>query len=144
MARATLRAPVRRLFAVLACATLLLATGCDTPLITIRIPGFDSSEVEGIGIWRESDQGGEWELVSEIGLDVGEVPGSGYEIAYYPFELDDGSSITLTAGVERSGGASEDITVRLIWNRHTPPGVFRASAYNAAGHSALSLEAVAL
>jgi hypothetical protein len=131
----------RRLLVGLACAALLLVSGCVGPFVRIHLQMLDFEEVavQGVGIWRESVQPGQWELVSEIPIAVHYAYGK--EWIYYELELVDGTMLLLASLIERDLEHPERVAMRLQYLAEAA-GSLRVSAYNAAGHSALSLEEI--
>jgi hypothetical protein len=129
-------AAARRLLAGLACTALLLVSGCLGPvLIHLQIAGFDEAAVQGVGVWRESGQPDQWELVGELPLTFNSRDGT--ERLLYGFELPDGLVLPLATALERDIQDPDRVTISL-WYYPDDAGVLRISAYNAAGHSALS------
>jgi hypothetical protein len=134
--RSAFVAAARRLIAGLACAALLLVSGCVGPvLIRLQVAGFDEAAVEGVGVWREPGQPGQWELVAELPLTPNDSDGT--ERLLYGFELPDGSVVSLATALERDIEDPDRVTMSL-WYYPDDAGVLRVSVYNAAGHSALS------
>jgi len=132
-------AVARRLLVGMACAALLLVSGCVGPLLFIRleIAGFGEAAVQGVGVWRESGQPGQWELVAEVPLTL--TYRDGREWVLYDIELPDGSMFPLASAVERDIQDPGYVTTGLHYYMDGA-GSLRVSAYNPAGHSALSLE----
>jgi hypothetical protein len=130
-----------RLFAGLACSALLFVGGCVGPLLGIRmqILDFDEVGVQGVGIWLESGQPGQWALVREIPLTLDIRDGK--EWILYELELPDGSVLPLASAVERDLQHPDRVTT-LLHYFSDGSGSLRVSAYNPAGHSALSLEEI--
>ena len=130
-------AAARRLIAGLACAALLLINGCVLPvLLHLQIVGFEEAAVQGVGIWHESGGPDQWELLSEIPLTIHYA--NGKEWLYYDLERPDGSTLLLASTIERDIQDPDRVTMRLQYISDRA-GSLRASVYNAAGHSALSL-----
>jgi hypothetical protein len=131
----------RRLLAALVCAAPLLASGCDTPIsLGILILDFDSSAVEGVGIWGESAQPGSWVLVGNIAFERSSTP-SGIEVVDYELHVPGYPPVPLSSEIVRYYRHPDAVGFELL---HAPlgSGRFRISAYNRAGHSPLSPNAI--
>jgi len=134
---------MRRSLTRVALALSLLALtiplgGCKTLPVRIEIPGFGTGQVDGLWFWRYSEESETFERVCRVDisnpLDV-----RGEEGIEYVQTCDASGTfaITLATPIERLN--SSNVLVEIYFIRWEPdPGVFRASAFNSSGESALS------
>jgi hypothetical protein len=132
----------RRLLAALACAALVFASGCDRYWIYIDVVilDFNSSAVEGVGIWGESAQRGRWELVGNVAFEHSITP-SGIEVVNYQLHVPGSPPVPLSSEILRRAAYPDLVRLELLY-APVGAGPFRVSAYNRAGHSPLSPDAI--
>lgn len=139
-------------------AALLFSSGCGAPIdpsmvspgiipdnvavLRMQLPSFDESPIEGIWMWRKSETTGEFEPLSEIRF-TGNIEEPGGEFVEYELHDPAGNTlgITLSAQIDRSGEMPE---LTLWFVRFSLPGEFKATLYNDAGESGLSIETIVL
>lgn len=128
----TFRSRTRSLLAALALLSLC-STGCQVKQFIVQLPGFESSKVLGLWVWRESPASGEFERYALI--EFGKlVEAEGHEFLSYSVTIA-GTPFTLASGVERSP-TPDDVVVSLSLGM--VGGTFKLTSYNAAGESPLS------
>ena len=118
--------------------------GCYAPLMKIQLPGFANGNVDGVWLWRQLSSG-YFQRVCKIAFSDPYMKG-GVEIVDYQQTCLDGRPKTplWSASVTRSAGNPDTATLTLIIQGNNPPMTNKASAYNAAGESALSTSTVKL
>ena len=125
-----------RIRAALAALALLglCSTACDLRGFRVQLPGFETSEVLGLWVWRASPQTGDFERYAQI--EFGSIVTEG-EFEFLPYTVTiGGSPFTFSALVARSPAAPEDLTLTLSFGQAA--GTFKVSSYNAVGESPLS------
>jgi len=131
-----------RLVALLGLLSCLPLFGCRwAEIVTVQIPDFDSSAVEGVWIWREAAAGGAFERNLHFRLDDTTYLRDGEEYVLYTLIEPSGESRwTLPARLERDPADQDRVKIRFLLLLVEGGGHFRASTYNAAGESALSAQ----
>lgn len=133
---------VARLVVALA---LLVApiTGCDTRTIQVRLPGFGAGRTDGIWLWRL--EAGSYRRICRFDLSDPYSSG-GAEVLVYWQSCTDGrpSSPAWQASVERLPSDPSTVTLVLIYRPNGSLAPHRATAFNAAGESALSSTSLTL
>ncbi|MGH0037039.1 MAG: hypothetical protein ACQGVK_18595 [Myxococcota bacterium] len=125
--------------ALLGVALCLPLFGCRwAESVTVQIPDFDSSAVEGVWIWREGDEDYSRSLHYRI-EDAFTQDGEEY-LLYTVLEPTGESRWTLPARIERDSFDPDNVQIRFLLLLIEGGGNFRASTYNAVGESALSAE----
>lgn len=128
----TFRSHTRTWLAALALLGLC-STGCQVKQFLVRLPGFESSKVLGLWVWRAAPGSAEFERYALI--EFGKlVEADGFEFLSYTVTIA-GRPFTLASEVERSP-TPDDVEVSLSLG--TVDGVFKLTSYNAAGESPLS------
>jgi len=112
--------------------------GCSAPLLKIQLPGFYNGSVDGVWLWRRLASG-YYQRVCRIDFSNAYVAG-GTEIVDYQQTCLDGRppSPPWSAPVARLPGNYSTVTLGLMYRRNGVPLTHKASAFNAAGESALS------
>jgi hypothetical protein len=132
---------LRGLFAVSACALLMPTFGCRwAEMVTIEIPDFDSSAVQGVWMYRWSDAAQDYERSIELRIVD---RGVGNDTEYIDYEIRDSSGnvrYTLPAEIVRDQGNPDGALIDFFVVLFDGEGTFRASTYNDAGESQLSAE----
>ena len=126
-------------------AVILMAlplTACEWVQVGIRIPDFESSQVEGVWIWRFSEETEEFERVAQIQMDPESSEGG--SIVSYQIDYGEGTEPYHLWADLVPDEDPDALNVVLWYPRVGAPGFYRASSYNAAGESPLSAEMVAL
>jgi hypothetical protein len=118
--------------------------GCSAPLIRIELPGFAKGNVDGVWLWRQLASG-YFQRVCKITFSDPYMK-NGAELVDYQQTCLDGRPKTpqWSAPVTRAAGNPDTATLSLIIQGSKPPFTNKASAYNAAGESALSTSTVQL
>ena len=128
----------RRIPIVLALALLPL-TGCETSSVTIELPTFGKGDVDGIWMWKLSSTSGQYERSCRITLSNAKSTPSGETIAYEQDCVSGHPGLKMQAFIQRKPGDLSTATIQLYYFRWSDEaGSYKASAYNAAGESALS------
>ena len=121
--------------------------GCETKAVRLMIPGFGNGSIEGIWLWRQAEANGQYERACRIELYDPQSTGSETEELPY-FQVCDGQAgfggMNLKATITRLPADPGTIVVELWYFRFAPPGQFKASAYNGAGESTLSVNTLPL
>lgn len=138
----------------IALALSLLAipmTGCEPKRVQIQLDAFGSSGIEGIFLYRQHPAGGGFQRICEIRFsDLRTIVRRGQtveRIKYVQNCLDgqtDTPALLFETSVQRPGGDPDAILVDIWYLRFEDPGNYRASAFNAAGESALSAASLPL
>jgi len=125
-----------RIRAALAALALLglCSTACDVKGFRVQLPGFETTEVRGLWLWRASPQTGEFERFAQI--EFGSIVAEG-DFEFLPYTVTiGGSPFTFNALVTRVPAAPEDVSLGLSFGQAL--GTFKISSYNAVGESPLS------
>ena len=115
-------------------ALSLSAAGCEVRGFHIQVPGFDTMEVKGLWVWRESATPGEFERYAQIEFGDRFEMYEGAEFLWYSFPTA-GGPMHLQTSIER-GPAPDTVNLNLAFIE--VPGTFKLSAYNDSGESPLS------
>ena len=120
-----------------AAALLLSVSGCSWVTFTVGILDFDTSQVEGLWLWR-ADSSGAFQHAARFDFSAPQMEGSS-EIMDYVISVP-GSTGGLPAqvSVQRAPADPNQVTLVLLYPRGETSGVYRVSSFNAAGESALS------
>lgn len=131
---------------LLAAALLLLAVqGCKWFEITVKIPDYDSRQVQGVWMWRKDSASGQWQRAGQIVFQPAAAAANpGDEALQYVVVQPDGFGLPLRAPVQRDTAAPDRVTVRLWYARYLEPGEYRVSTYNESGESPLSPQSLDL
>ena len=143
-----------RLLRSAALALSLLAVpmlGCEPKPVQIQLDAFGSSGIEGIFLYRQNPAGGTFQRTCEIRFSdfrTIERRGQTVERIKYVQNCVDGEigtpALLLETTVRRPGNDPDAILLELWYLRFEDPGTYRASAFNAAGESALSAASLPL
>lgn len=118
--------------------------------VTVLVPDFDSSEVEGVWFWRLSQDTGQYVRDGQIVFeDQAYTMDDGRELLPYSLLTDDGILIhdALATVLARDSTNPDRVTLKLQYAAINKAGMsptYRVSSYNAAGDSALSNETAVL
>ena len=134
------------LFAV---ALLLLAVeGCKWFALTVKIPDFDSRQVQGVWVWRKDSATGQWQRAGQIVfqpvLPAAAASQPGAEEMQYVVVQPEGFGLPLRAPVQRDPTTPDRATLSLWYARYLDAGEYRVSTYNEAGESPLSPQSLEL
>jgi hypothetical protein len=115
--------------------SLLLLVGCETKGVSVEIPGFDETTVEGIWLWRLSETSGDYERVCQIEL----IPGDDLQSVDYVQRCPlSGDGMLLRARLQPLAGDPTGARLDLWYVRWEDTGTYRASLFNVWGESELS------
>lgn len=131
---------IRRLPALLGLVACVAGgLGCDLQWVTVTIPDYDSKQVKGVWVWRQSEQSGQFVRDTEIEF-VEPIEGSnGYELLRIETTTGPlGERSSMPTGIERDATNPDRVTLSLGFTRLSAPGVFKVSTYNTMGDSPLS------
>ncbi len=136
-----MRRSVRCLAVVAAVLWIVPFTGCRlAEVVTIRITDFDSSEVEGVWMWRLSDETNMYERSTELHImEVSQVGDREY-LNYAIRDAEGRASLVLPAEIIRDPQNPDSVELSFFVVLFEGDGTFRASTYNEAGESPLSAE----
>ncbi len=144
----------RRLRSIALALSLLAIslTGCEAKRIQIQLDAFGSSAIEGIFLYRENAPGGGlYQRICEIRFgDLRTIVRRGQtveRIKYVQNCLDgqpDTPALSFETSVQRPSNDPDAILLDIWYLRFEDPGTYRASAFNAAGESALSAASLTL
>ncbi len=126
---------------------LLPLFGCETKRVWVQLEGVDEGNVEGIWLWRLSDELGSYERVCRIPFGDHEIVGATESVHYIQECGDDGQDgigFELSTELKRSTPAQTRVTLGLWYLRWEDPGVYKVSSYGAYGETALSLSTIQL
>jgi hypothetical protein len=130
----------------LAFVLLLLSFGCETRAVRMEIPAFGNGNVDGVWLWRRVEGTGNYKRACRLELDAPQLDEAGTEVLSYLQVCDTPGQVgmNLKATIDRLPDEPSTIVVTMWYFRFAQPGQFKASAYNAAGESALSSAALSL
>jgi hypothetical protein len=130
----------------LAFVLLLLSFGCETRAVKMEIPAFGNGNVDGVWLWRRIEGTGKYKRACRFELDVPQLDQAGTEVLSYLQVCDTPgqAGMNLKATISRLPEDPSTIIVTMWYFRFDQPGQFKASAYNAAGESALSSASLSL
>lgn len=132
---------LRRFVAFSSLVLALPFLGCHfAEFVTIEIPDYDSSEVEGIWMWR--DLGNDFERAAEIRILDHQEAEDGEFVVYSVRDSDGDELLALPAAVVRDETNPDSVQISFFIHFSTGGGTFRASTYNAVGESTLSSQAL--
>ena len=124
--------------------------GCEPAKVQIQLDSFSTSGIEGIVLHRE-DTDGTFRPVCEIHFsDFRTIVrrGESIERIKYVQTCLDGimgiPALVLETDVERPANAPDAVQLELWYWRFENPGIYKASAFNAAGESPLSASSLQL
>lgn len=118
--------------------------------VTVLIPDFDSSQVEGLWFWQLSQETGEYVRDGRIVFaDQTHTLDDGRVLLPYTLLREDGALVhdSLATVLRRDSSDPDRVTLKLQYATTDEPGMspsYRVSSYNAAGDSALSAETAIL
>lgn len=125
--------------ALLGLALCLPLFGCRwAETVTVEIPDFDSSAVEGVWIWREGS--GTYSRSLHYRIEDAFVQDGEEYLLYTVLEPNGQSRWTLPARIERDAMNQDNVRIQFLLLLVEGGGNFRASTYNAVGESALSAQ----
>ncbi len=125
--------------------------GCEPKRVQIQLDAFGSSGIEGIFLYRQNPAGGAFQRACEIrfsDFQTIERRGQTVERIKYLQNCVDGEigtpALLLETTVRRPGNDPDAILLELWYLRFEAAGTYKASAFNAAGESALSAASLPL
>jgi hypothetical protein len=128
---------LRGLIALSSLLLVLPSLGCQfAEFVTIEIPDYDSSSVEGIWIWRDLD--GDYERAAEIKILDHQQEEAGEYVVYSVRDPDGRELLALPATIVRNELNPSSVQISFFVHVGAGGGTLRASTYNAAGESTLS------
>lgn len=111
----------------------LCVAGCDLRAFRVRIPHFETAQVQGLWVWRAEPSG---EFVRFAQIEFGELAEED-GVEYLPYSVAvAGSPMVLNSPVVRAPTAPEDVTLCIALRNEV--GTYKVSSYNAVGESPLS------
>jgi hypothetical protein len=124
-----------RLALVALVAIALGATGCDVRSFRVQIPGFDSTGVLGLWVWRQDPDTGEFARYAQIRFGNRFKIIGGAEYLWYTFPAVEGP-MSLQSRLDRPSEDPDSALLNLAFLE--VPGTFKVSSYTAEAESALS------
>jgi hypothetical protein len=124
------------LAAALACVPLF---GCQIVTVTVRIPDFD--QVNGIWLWRLSDAG-QYQRSGRLQFSPPQQGAQGEVLLYKETCANGVKGIANQAWMQRAPDDPSTVTLSLHYLNCEQPGTYRATAFNDAGESNLSVTSV--
>jgi hypothetical protein len=120
-----------------AAALLLSVSGCTWVSVAVKILDFNTSQVQGIWLWR-ADASGSFQREARYDFSPPQTTSSG-EVMDYVISMS-GTSGTLSAqaSVQRSSTDPNQVALVLVFPRSESSGTYRVTSFNAAGESTLS------
>lgn len=120
-------------------------TACDVSQVTVEIPDFQSSQVEGLWLWHLSDQTGQYERLSQVTFDSNPQSAVDSGTITYTIVAPDGQhEATILSAITPSTTNPDSVTLTLYVERANQHGSFRVSTFNAAGESPLSSASITM
>ncbi len=121
--------------------------GCETKRVWLQLEGVEDGSVEGVWLWRLSDEIGSYERFCRIPFGEREQAG-GTESIHYIQECGDGGQsgvgFDLFTDLKVSEQTQDRVTIGLWYMRWEDPGVYKVSSYGAYGETALSTTTIQL
>jgi hypothetical protein len=131
------RARALRLAAAFLLALPLL--GCDVlQQVTVALVDFETSQVEGISLWRLDPGTAQWERRYEIQFGTTYVKDGIEYIDYTLLNIDGSEFMQAPAQVIRDPAQPGSVQVSMWFFVYDPPSQYKVAAFNAYGESALS------
>jgi len=128
---------------LLALTALAALPGCKVPGVTLMLSDFDTSQVDGLRVWREDAGTGELrEELAVVFTGVSETA-DGEVLTYQLWDGDTLIAGDIPTALERDPDQPQAATFRLDV-LVVPGGRYRLSAWNAAGESQPSAEVLVL
>jgi hypothetical protein len=124
-----------RLALVALVAIGLGATGCDVRSFRVQIPGFESTGVLGLWVWRQDPDSGDFVRYAQIRFGNRFQMYQGAEYLWYTFPAAEGP-MSLQTRLDRPSGDPDSALLNLAFLE--VPGTFKVSSYTAAAESSLS------
>lgn len=141
---------VRHALLVAVALLVLPLFACRWYGVTVLIPDFDTSQVEGVWFWRLSQDTGQYVRDGQIVFaDQAHTLDDGRVLLPYTLLTNDGLLVhdSLATVLDRDSTNPDRVTLNLQYAALDKAGMspsYRVSSYNAAGDSALSDETVVL
>lgn len=133
----------RALAALTAGCVAFLLTACDLRRVDLLIPDFESSQVEGVEVWRLAEGSNTPVYAGTIRFsDVQVDPASGREFVDYVNLPADGATdaVATQAWLVHVDATNPDaVQLLLIYDMRTESGWYKVSTFNAQGSSPLSV-----
>lgn len=120
-----------------------LLQGCEGAVeyVSLRIPGFDTSQVTGVSLWKLDEATGKYRKHDELAFDRETIDGQ--EWVSYSVRGDSvaGPAASWRSRVERPDSESDSVKLDLLVPRPAA-GTYKLSLSNEAGDSGLSRDAL--
>lgn len=113
-------------------------TACETKRVWLEFPTFGDGRVEGVWLWRRSDDSGTWERTCRIPFLDYEQTASRETLTYTQECEDEVAGFELSSRLERPEASDGAVLVSLWYMRWEDPGTYKVSAYGPSGESELS------
>jgi len=120
---------------------LLNATGCQFESVTLELPGFFSTDIDELWFWRRDEGSNSYIRAGHMRLRELSGPVGEQRLRYTLYSPSGEEGLTLDAPIDVNG---DSIGAVLWFANWMDDGVFKVSARNAGGESALSNRSVTL
>ena len=128
----------------LSLVALPMLAACELRTFHIQRPGYGVGAIDGVWLWKQI--AGQWTRVCRIDFTDRRITQRGETLSYVQNCMNGRvrRGIVFPTQITRPAGAPTTITVELLYLRYEDPGSYRATAFNAAGESALSSSSLPL
>lgn len=124
--------------------------GCEPKRVQIQLDGFSSSEIDGIWLYRQDASGGFERICEIVFTELRTIVrrGQATERIKYVQNCLDGEqgipALQMETSVRHPSGDPDAVLVDIWYLRFEDPGTYKASAFNQAGESPLSVTSLPL
>lgn len=121
---------------LIGCVTLL---GCKMGIVHVLIPDFESAQVQGIQVYRQTTENGHWNLEETLFFRLPTEQNGEDEILKYVLDPEQESAV-LNSVVLRDPDNPDRVEVQLIFQVQEFHGKIRVGSFNQKGPSNLSVD----
>jgi hypothetical protein len=112
--------------------------GCETKRLWLQVTGLDDGIIDGVWLWRLSEESGDFERACRIPFAGTQAVGE-LEMLIYTQECEDeNAGFELSAPIKRSESRPDTITVGLWYMNWRGAGAYKISSYGLYGETSLS------
>ena len=112
--------------------------GCETKRLWLQVAGLDDGLIEGIWLWRLSEESGSYERACRIPFAGINAAGDLETLVYTQDCEDEHAGMELVSPIKRSPSQPDTPTVGLWFMNWYGAGVYKISSYGLNGETALS------
>ena len=113
--------------------------GCETKRLWLQVKGLDDGIVEGVWLWRLSEESGIYERACRIPFAAEADAVGDLQTLVYTQDCEDGhAGFELSAQIKRSESRPDTVTVGLWYIDWNDAGVYKVSSYGHYGETSLS------